>query len=203
MRYAADKKARTRTRILAAAADLLRSRGIQGTGIDSVMAAAGLTAGGFYAHFRSKDVLVAEAVETAGKKAYARWYAPLDALRGRAWAREFLRVYLSPEHRDAVSSGCILPSLGAEMPRANKAARKRFERTLQGMLASMSERTGQELALARGDLVAAVALSAGALLLARAVDDAHFSEEILEASRQAAERLLTLRDPPVRKAKSR
>lgn len=202
MRYASDRKARTRTRILAAAADLLRARGILGTGIDGVMAAAGLTAGGFYAHFRSKDVLVAEAIDAAGKEAHARWYAPLDGLRGRAWARAFLRVYLSPEHRDEVSSGCILPSLGAEMPRANKAARARFERSLQGMLQSMKERTGEELALARTDLVAVVALSAGAVLLSRAVADANFSEEILEASRKAGERLLGLRDRPARKAKS-
>lgn len=199
MRYAPERKAQTRARILRAAAELLRSRGIVGTGIDSVMARAGLTAGGFYGHFRSKDALVADAVDAAAKSAHERWYAPLEGLAGRAWAREFLRTYMSPAHRDARALGCILPTLGPEMPRASKAARQRFQGRLQGMLASMAERVGEELPVSRADLIAAVALSAGAVLLSRAVADARLSEEILEASRDAAERLLGIAHPPSRR----
>src|SRR5687767_2149684 len=87
MRYPRDRKIKTRAQILAAAATLLRSRGIDGTGVDAVMSAVGLTAGGFYAHFRSKDELVADAIEAAGAQAARRWHGGLEALEGRAYAR--------------------------------------------------------------------------------------------------------------------
>jgi AcrR family transcriptional regulator len=75
MRYPPDQRQKTRERILSAAADLLRGRGIAATGVDQIMAAAGLTAGGFYSHFRSKDALVADAIDAAAEKVRLRWYA--------------------------------------------------------------------------------------------------------------------------------
>src|SRR6187402_1324858 len=115
MRYPPGHRERSRARILRAAAELFRGQGIDATGVDRVMARAGFTAGGFYAHFRSKERLVADAVDVAAEASRQRWYGRFDALRGRAWAQALIQTYLSDEHRDDRAHGCILPSLSAEI----------------------------------------------------------------------------------------
>jgi TetR/AcrR family transcriptional repressor of nem operon len=197
MRYPRDRKIKTRSQILAAAATLLRSRGIDGTGVDAVMSAVGLTAGGFYAHFRSKDALVADAIEAAGAQAARRWHDGLEALEGRAYARALLDRYLSTEHRDDRAGGCILPALGAEMPRARRSSRRRFEQRLLFLLDHMSERLAVKDArgVNRDEVIASVALSVGGLVLSRAVTDRALADQILSASRKGAGRLLGLSLP--------
>jgi TetR/AcrR family transcriptional repressor of nem operon len=191
MRYPPDHKAKTRAQILTAAAHLFRKRGIEPTGVDGVMSAVGLTAGGFYAHFPSKDALLAEAIDTAGERSYARWFSGFEQRRGRAFARELVARYLSSEHRDERAEGCLLPALGAEMARQSRPSRRRFQRRVEGMFCLVQERTS-ELALPRDRVIAAIALSVGAVVLARAVVDRRFSDEILAASRRGAARLLGL-----------
>lgn len=154
------------------------------------MAAAGLTAGGFYAHFPSKDALVEEALESAGEEAFRTWCGSLTHLQGEMWVRALLATYLSPEHRDSLEKSCILPSLAAEVARAKGASRLHFERRLLGMVELLRERTGGTVT--REDIVATVALSVGAVSLARAVQDPALADEILTASRERAERLLGL-----------
>jgi TetR/AcrR family transcriptional repressor of nem operon len=165
------------------------------------MSAVGLTAGGFYAHFRSKDALVADAIDEAGEQAAQRWHRGLEGLRGRTYARALLGRYLSPEHRDDRAGGCILPSLGAEMPRAKRSGRRRFEQRLVAMIEHVGERMQPpvlarhepEAAVRREDVIATIALSVGGLVLSRAVLDQVLSDEILSASRRAAARLLGVR----------
>jgi TetR/AcrR family transcriptional regulator, transcriptional repressor for nem operon len=190
VRYPADHKQKSHERILSAAADLFRRRGIAATGVDSVMAAAGLTAGGFYGHFPSKAALVAAAVSKAGQKAHARWIVPFDGLRGRAWSRAFVRRYLSEEHRDDRVSGCSLPSLAADVARSGVPARRQLELRLAGLFALIGERTGARTAHEREQAIAAVALCVGGLVLSRAVVAQGLSREILAACRAGAERLL-------------
>jgi TetR/AcrR family transcriptional repressor of nem operon len=189
MRYPPEHKAKTRAQILTAASRLFRKRGIEPTGVDDVMSAVGLTAGGFYAHFRSKDALVSDAVDTAAERSYARWFSSFEQLRGRAFARALVTRYLSAEHRDERAEGCLLPTLGPEMPRGSRPSRRRFERRLEGMIAHVGERTS-ELGLGRDRVIAAIALSVGAVVLSRAVVERRFSDEILAASRRNALRLL-------------
>lgn len=189
MRYPPSRKHESRERILSAAADLFRRRGLDATGVDAVMAAAGLTAGGFYAHFRSKDALIAAAVGKAGEKAHARWIVPFDGLRGRAWSRAFLASYLSEAHRDDRESGCTLPSLSADVARSNVSARRTVEARLRGLFALVTERSGTP-ARGREQVLGAVALCVGGLLLSRVVVDRKLSAEILGACRRGAERLL-------------
>lgn len=191
MRYPPDHKAKTRAKILTAAAHLFREQGIEPTGVDRVMSAAGLTAGGFYSHFRSKDALVAEAIDTAADRSYERWFSGFEKLRGRAFARALLNRYLSAEHREERAEGCLLPALGAEMARESRSSRRRFERRLKGLLGYVGERTSG-LAVERERWLAALALSVGALMLSRAVVDRRLSDEILGASRKNALRLLGL-----------
>lgn len=131
MRYAADHKARTRARILEAAARQVRERGPEAIAVGEVMAAAGLTHGAFYAHFPSKTVLVAEAVSTmfgaerSARTRLAEALAEEDADM-RAALRAFLADYLSPRHRDRPERGCPLPALAAEIARDQGAAHDAF-----------------------------------------------------------------------------
>lgn len=156
------------------------------------MAAAGLTAGAFYGHFGSKDALVAAAIDAAAESSRERWYGRFDHVRGRAWASELLSTYLSPAHRDDTEGGCILPSLGSDVARTGGPARNHFERRLRGLFQLVRERTSGELTVGRADLVAAVALCVGGVLLSRAVAERTLADEILRASQRGARRLLGL-----------
>lgn len=192
MRYPPDQRAKTRARILSAAADLLRGRGIDGTGIDQVMAAAGLTPGGFYTHFRSKEALIESAILAAAEKARLRWYEPLDHLRGRAWASRLIRTYLSQAHTDDRAGGCILPSLAVDVARATPASRRQFSRRLRGLFDHVAERIAQDAPAERSAIISAIALCVGGVVLARAVPERRFAREILSASRAGAAELLGL-----------
>jgi TetR/AcrR family transcriptional repressor of nem operon len=190
VRYSPGHRKETRARILGAAADLFRRDGIAATSVDAVMAAAGLTAGGFYAHFRSKDALVTEAVNTAAERARERWYGRIDHLSGRAWARALIHLYLSEPHRDDRAQGCILPSLSVDVARSTRPTRRHFEARLRGLIEQFSARIDGALPAERSEVVGAVALAVGGVVLSRAVLDRELSTEILAASRCSAERLL-------------
>src|SRR5262249_43925239 len=111
MRYAPDHKQRTHEKILSAAWRLFRERGILGAGVDGVMRQAGLTAGGFYAHFRSKDDLLAQTLRRMLVEQRTRLIAGLEDRQGFDWLREVVRRYLSRSHRDDVPTGDALPPL--------------------------------------------------------------------------------------------
>src|SRR5256885_8080456 len=117
MRYPPGHKQRTHQRILDTAARLFRKHGYAATGVDAVMTSAGLTAGGFYAHFRSKQVLLAEALELAFQLSRDHWRSRLQDREGPAWVRAHIMSYLSQDHRDAAEHGCPMPALGAEIAR--------------------------------------------------------------------------------------
>lgn len=202
MRYPAGHKQQSRERILNAAADLFRRRGIAATGVDSVMDAAGLTAGAFYVHFRSKDALIAAAVAKAGERAHEHWLAPLEGLAGRSWARAFLRRYLSAEHRDDIETGCSLPSLGVEVARSGAPVRRQFEQRLRGLFALVERQANGEASQGRERALAVVALAVGGLMLSRAVLDDELSRDILNACRTQAERLLRLEREPLERQRN-
>jgi TetR/AcrR family transcriptional repressor of nem operon len=199
VRYPPDHREKSRARIVRSAAELFRSDGIAATGVDRVMARAGLTAGGFYAHFPSKDALVAEAVDAGANASRERWYGRFDDLTGRAWAEALVETYLSSAHRDDRTSGCILPSLGGEMGRAQRASRLRFERRVRGMIDFIEARTRGELSADRADIVAALSACVGGLLLSRAVLAPALSREILAGARAGAKKLFGLEGKPGRR----
>jgi AcrR family transcriptional regulator len=128
MRYPEQQKAATRATILNAAARLFRESGYDGVGIDAIMAESGLTPGGFYAHFSSKEALFAEAMTTA-----------LDARKTLRAANnsdpsttdrltKLIKSYLSRAHRESVADGCPLPVLTADVARKSDATRETYER---------------------------------------------------------------------------
>lgn len=199
VRYPPERKAESRAKIVGAAADLFRSGGIGGTGVDAVMARAGLTAGAFYAHFESKEALVRDAVALAGQRSTEKWFERFSDMRGQAWVRALFETYLGAAHRKDVAGGCILPSLGAEVGRQPIAVRRHFSRRLAGMLDLVGARANADLPLEREQAIAAVALAVGAVMLSRAVPEAAFQREILQASKRGAAELVGLAPGRARK----
>ena len=173
--------------ILDAAGRVFRRTGYAGSGVDAVMGEAGLTHGGFYAHFESKEALFAETVARAlGRTAELMGSGP-DDREGVAWLRAAVRRYLSHPHLRAVEEGCALPALVSELGRAGDAPREAFEEGLLDLLADAGEKAPPGPGLDPQDRVlATVALCVGGLSLARAVKDPALSGRILAACRTLA-----------------
>lgn len=184
MRYPKEHKSRTRQRIVEAAAKEFRAKGLDGVGVADLMAEAGLTHGGFYAHFASKDALIAEAcrqglaatIDTLDFR--ARGAPPGDGLR------TLVRTYLSRSHRDDPARGCILASLAGELARRPAATRHALDGELGRLIALIARElpAGDDAARRRRALAIASAM-VGAIALARTVDDPAVSDAILEATR--------------------
>lgn len=177
MRVSKAKAAENRERILKEAARLIRERGIAGVGVDALTEAAGLTHGSLYSQFGSKERLAAEALSYA----LAGSAAKLDAVGSLT---DYVAQYLAAGHRDLPGHGCALAALGSDMPRQSEFLRGRFTEGLRhiverltGLMRSIPARRREEEALA------VIATLVGALVLARAVDDAELSDRILRASR--------------------
>ena len=183
MRYSNDHKAETRQRVLKVAAREIRAKGPGGVAVAGVMARAGLTHGGFYAHFASKDALIAEAVGTMFEDARKRSPAIGTDDDPRAQLRGYLDFYLSPAHRDNREGGCPLPALSGDLARGGSAARRRFGvgvAALAERLAAALRATG--CATPQDDASAMLAQLVGAVALARALDDPKQSDAILAAA---------------------
>ena len=179
MRYSNDHKAKTRERVLREAARELRAKGRENVPVARVMERAGLTHGGFYAHFSSKDDLVAEAVGAMFDDARARLAAVAEDEPRRA-LRAYIDFYLSAAHRDNPERGCPLPALSGDLARADPAARERFGAGVQGLSDRLAERL-RAIGRATPDADASAILTqmVGAVALARAVADPAQSDAIL------------------------
>ena len=187
MRYAKDHKQQTRRRIVEAAARSFRSCGYHAAGVDQVMDAAGLTAGGFYAHFPSKQALLAETLGLSLKQARAQLFSGLEGLEGSDWLHAVVGRYLSRTHRDQPAGGCSLPALAGEIAREGRPTRAALQTYLQQLVAELAPRTPAAPGLDPQDRVlATLALLSGALMLARAVPDEQLSDRILRAARRLA-----------------
>jgi TetR/AcrR family transcriptional regulator, transcriptional repressor for nem operon len=204
VRYAADRKEKTRAKILGAAAKVFRREGFHGAGVDEVMAEAGLTAGGFYAHFDSKQALLAEALEHAAAQAGERLVPSTEGLSGREWVEAFLGQYLSSEHCHGVEDGCPLAALVSEVARADEPVKERFEALVRGIVSELASHA-MDGDCSRSDerALAAVAMCVGGLGLARCARDAAYSELILESCRNVAAEIMGAVRVPRAKASRR
>ena len=177
MRASRERAAENRERIVDTAARMFRRNGFDGIGLDAIMRDAGLTHGGFYRHFKSKDDLAAEAVESALRRGADRQsrYTALDAL---------VADYLSERHRADPGAGCALASLGADMARQSEGVRSGLTAHLRTRLERFTDLfLGGTAANRRKRAIATLPGMVGALTLARAVNDPALSEEILAAGR--------------------
>jgi TetR/AcrR family transcriptional repressor of nem operon len=185
MRYDSEHKERTRKRVLAEAAAAIREVGPDKIGVAGLMAKAGLTHGGFYAHFKSKDDLVAQAIGQMFEDSYGNFErATKDRTPAEGLAR-FIDGYVSARHRDAPDRGCPIPSLSGDLARMPPEARDRFTQgvaALTDAIAGLLKQLGREdpKALASSTIAEMI----GALALSRAVGDAETSDRILETSRR-------------------
>ena len=179
MRVSKAKVAENRERILAAAARLIRERGISGTGVDALTEAAGMTHGSLYSQFGSKERLVEDALGYA-------LVASGKATAGVATLDRYIAGYLSPEHRDQPGQGCPLAALVCEMPRQSAGVRETFTAGLRGMLGQLTGRMDAGLKPRQRDEQGLATLAAliGALVLARAVGESGLSDAILRATRK-------------------
>lgn len=189
MRKSREEAARTRQRIIAAAAEEFREHGVVATGLADLMSAAGLTHGGFYKHFASKDELVREATAAALDETTSRIRGAGEKRRGRKGLADTVAIYLSPEHRDDPAHGCALAALGPELGRAD--AETRAEATggflkFIDMLVEHAE--GMRPDQARKRAIAAAATMIGAMTMARMVKDPELSDTILKSATESVVR---------------
>ena len=182
-RPASSRKEATHERIVETAARAIRRSGYGGTGVAELMKEAGLTHGGFYAHFESREGMLAEAADRAGLDGMAL-LARVAAAAPRGKALEaLLRAYLSDGHVESVATGCAVAALGSEMPRQAPKVRRAATRRIKEMIDLVGRQSpdwGQPGAHERALVTMATAL--GALVLARAVDDPQLSQAVREAA---------------------
>ena len=189
MRYDAEHKQKTRERVLKAAAKAIRAQGPHRIGVSGVMAKAGLTHGGFYAHFASKDEFVAEAIGQMFVESRQRVVKEMGELPPAQALAAYVDFYLSQTHRDARQTGCPLPFLSADAPRLTGLSQARFAQgvaELTRRIADQLEALGHAEAL--GEASSILAELVGALSLARAEPDPARSNAILTYSRDALRR---------------
>jgi TetR/AcrR family transcriptional repressor of nem operon len=177
-------KAANHERIVRTASTLIRRDGIDGASVAELMAEAGLTHGGFYRHFDSRDELVAEAVESALAHGSNRTNAAAETGGSDALAA-IIDGYLSRLHRDKPETGCAVAALPTDIVRSNARAREAYSRQVRSyidLLAGLTPGGNSD------DAHLILATLVGALALARAVDDPALSDELLESTARALQR---------------
>jgi TetR/AcrR family transcriptional regulator, transcriptional repressor for nem operon len=193
VRYPREQKAETRRRILDAAARLFRASGYDGVGVDAIMNEVGLTAGGFYSHFSSKEALFSEAMASA--------LAPGKTLRGAKSSAPstvgvtdplvtLIKGYLSRAHRDTVADGCPLPTLSPDVARKSDSTRENYEQQFIKFVAEIEALLPEGSEHTREHALSLVAQCVGGVMLSRAVKDQKLSDQILKSCRDAAMKIV-------------
>jgi TetR/AcrR family transcriptional repressor of nem operon len=189
MRYTKDHKLRTRRRIVEQSARGLRTHGAQGVGLADLMRMAGLTHGGFYCHFESRDELVAEAVIYGMDQTVKSWLDRFSQIPPERRCEAIIDDYLTAKHRDNPGKGCVLPALAADIARGGLDVRRAFATGLEQMIDVIAiaspSRAGSSQ---RETAIAILAMLMGIVSLARACADRELSDEILASGRDAMRR---------------
>ncbi|MGO1121229.1 TetR/AcrR family transcriptional regulator [Rhodovibrionaceae bacterium A322] len=197
-----QQKADSRDKVVSAAARLFRDRGVDGAGIAEIMKAAGLTHGGFYAHFQGKEDLLSSAITQAMTQKRGDWFSDLDDLPPEDQLKRVTRRYLSMKHRDLRDDGCALAALGTDLSRSGAAPQNAMAcelRKAQDRITTlMTERqTRQDLPTDETSpaqqenqdrALALFALYVGGIVVSRAVGDSPVSDQVIEACRHLADR---------------
>jgi TetR/AcrR family transcriptional regulator, transcriptional repressor for nem operon len=183
MRVSKLKAAQNRDRILASAARLFRERGISATGVDAITEDAGLTHGGLYSQFGSKEAIATEAIQFALARSKRVWQRALERNPGMRALPAIVDGYLSHAHRDAPGNGCVVAALGTDIARQPRRVRQAFTREIKDDLEFLSRLMPDDGGEDRfEDAIVTFASMAGALILARAVNDEELSDLILKST---------------------
>ncbi len=180
---ASRTKEATHERIVESAARAIRRSGYDGTGVADIMKDAGLTHGGFYAHFASREAMLAEAADRAGRESVEMMGRIAATMPPQQALQAMMQAYLSKAHVEGVETGCATAALGSEMPRQAAEVRRAATRRIKEMIDLVARQLpnwGQPDA--HENALAIVATMVGALVLARAVDDRRLSDALREAA---------------------
>lgn len=186
-RFSALHKEESRKRILDIAGVLFREKGYVATGVERLMKAAGLTQGGFYGHFPSKDGLLMEVIAATFTKTRKYFLHGLEDKEGFPFLQEIIRRFISRQHRDCMGESCPTTSLATEVARGSDDVKAVFEAEVIKTLDEIEKKIPAGHGLSAKDrALATIALGIGAISLARAVKDQGLSDRILKAARKFA-----------------
>jgi TetR/AcrR family transcriptional repressor of nem operon len=186
MRYSREHKLETHARIVKKASVRLREKGAHGIGVADLMKDAGLTHGGFYAHFVSREALLIEAFTHAMDRGTEHWRKLAERTPPDKRLATIVDSYLTTLHRDDPGHGCAIPTLGAEIARESPKARKAFAARLEQMIEMLADQIPElPRKAARKQAMAAIATMMGTVVLSRIAGTGDFSDEILGAGRDA------------------
>jgi TetR/AcrR family transcriptional repressor of nem operon len=195
MRYPSDQKARAKRAILQAGARALRTNGFNGIGVDGLAASAGVTSGAFYSNFSNKEALLEEVIETCVGEPF------IDSESGSLAERqdrlkEWLAMYISADHRADPASGCVMPTLSADVARSNPQIRAAYKRKMLELVRKMSN----VLDGARPDREkrawSIIAMMVGAIAISRAMADGEEADHVLDSALQSATALIVPKQIP-------
>lgn len=181
MRVSREQSAENREKILSIASRLFREKGFDGIGIADLMKSAGLTHGGFYGHFSSKEDLIAQACDRAVDELLTPDHSRFEQYGGTDYQR-FIANYLSREHRDNPGTGCLMAALGADAARQSPTIKRAFTKSCNRLFAAMMKMLpAKREAEKREQALTTLAALVGAQVIARALDDPELSQEVLQA----------------------
>ena len=186
MRYSREHKQETHARIVRKASVRLREKGAHGIGVADLMKEAGLTHGGFYGHFDSREALVIEAFNYAMDRSTERWRKLAEQTPPEKRLATIVESYLTATHRDDPGHGCAVPTLGPEIARESAKTRKAFSARLEEMIEMIADQMPElPRKAARAQAIATISTMVGTLVLSRVAGSGEFSDEILGTGREA------------------
>jgi TetR/AcrR family transcriptional regulator, transcriptional repressor for nem operon len=190
VRYPPDQKAKAKQAILEAGAKALRKKGFNGIGVDGLAAAAGVTSGAFYSNFSDKEELLKDVIETYLGHPFIDADAGTPAAR-RARLKDFLKMYISRQHRDDPAAGCVMPTLSADVSRSSASVREAYRHGMKELIRKMSKVLTGTSAEREKKAWTMVAMMIGAVLVAQALPPGKEAEKIIES---VLERAMSITD---------
>jgi TetR/AcrR family transcriptional regulator, transcriptional repressor for nem operon len=189
MRYPPDQKAKAKEAILRAGARALRTNGFNGVGVDGLAASAGVTSGAFYSNFSNKEALLEQVIETCLGEPFIDSESGSLAERQRR-LKEYLAMYISADHRADPASGCVMPTLSADVARSNPQIREAYKRKMAALIHRMSNALGVAGSGREQRAWSIVAIMIGAIAISRAMADGEEADQVLDAALQTATALV-------------
>jgi len=185
MRYPSDQKARAKEAILRAGARALRTNGFNGIGVDGLAASAGVTSGAFYSNFSNKEALLEDVIETCvGEPFIDSESGSLVQRQDRL--REWLAMYISAEHRADPASGCVMPTLSADVGRSNPQIRAAYKRKMLELVRKMSNILDGAGPDREKRAWSVIAMMVGAIAISRAMPNGEEADQALNSALQTA-----------------
>ena len=196
MRYSETRKDETHAKLVKIAGRALRENGPDGVAVAEVMKEAGLTHGGFYAHFKSKDALLIEALEEVFASSKRKFLRAIEGMPPRHALGAYIDFYVSARHRDDRAGGCPVTALNSDLPRQSGAFRAAFDAGTNAMVMGLERYIRDAGVEGDAHALAASVLSAmaGAVAISRAVSDRVLSDQMLETARESIKARLGVSD---------